>query len=78
MLVTSDFNIPLKTLYKIMHQWWDIENSVFNKMKIYSALNHCFIHNPDAIKAILYLMSIVDNLMQLFIFRRLSGMEVKK
>ena len=77
LLVTSDFNIPLQTLYKMMHMRWDIENSLFNKLKTYSALEHCFIHHPNAIEALLYLMSIATNLTQLFIFRRLSGSEVK-
>lgn len=77
LLVTSDFNIPLQTLYKMMHMRWDIENSLFNKLKTYSALEHCFVHHPNAIEATLYLMSIASNLMQLFIFRRLSGNEIK-
>ena len=77
LLVISDFNIPLQTLYKMMHMRWDIENSLFNRLKTYSALEHCFIHHPNAIEAILYLMSIATNLVQLFIFRRLSGSEVK-
>ena len=77
LLVTSDFNIPLQTLYKMMHMRWDIENSLFNKLKTYGALEHCFVHHPNAIEAILYLMSIASNLTQLFIFRRLSGNEIK-
>ncbi len=78
LLVTTDFSIPLQTLYKMMHQRWDIENSVFNKLKTYGALDHCFVHEPNAIEAILYLMIIAYNLMQLFIFRRLSGEDIKK
>ena len=77
LLVTSDFDIPLKTLYKIMHQRWDIENSVFNKLKTYGAMDHCFVHHPNAIEAILHVMSIAYNLMQLFVFKRLSGKEIK-
>ncbi|MHC1747329.1 MAG: transposase [Cellulosilyticaceae bacterium] len=77
LLVTTDFNIPLQTLYKMMHMRWDIENSLFNKLKTYGALEHCFIHHPNAMKAILYLMNIAANLTQLFIFRRLSGSELR-
>ncbi len=77
LMITSDFNIPLQTLYKMMHMRWDIENSLFNKLKTYSALEHCFVHHPNAIEAILYLLSIATNLTQLFIFRRLSGSEIK-
>ncbi len=75
--MTTDFNIPLQTLYKMMHIRWDIENSLFNKLKIHGRLEHCFVHHPNAIEAILYWMSIASNLMQLFIFRRLSGNEIK-
>ena len=77
LLVTTDFNIPLQTLYKMMHMRWDIENSLFNKLKTYGALEHCFVHHSNAIEGILYLMSIASNLIQLFIFRRLSGNEIK-
>ena len=56
----------------------NVENSVFNKLKTYGALDHCFVHEPNAIEAILYLMSIAYNLMQLFIFRRLSGEDIRK
>lgn len=77
LLVTSDFNIPLQTLYKMMHRRWNIEDNLFNKLKTYGALEHCFVHHPNAIEGILYLMSIASNLMQLFIFRRLSGSEMK-
>ena len=60
-----------------MHMRWDIENSMFNKLKTYDTLEHCFVHHPNVIKAILYLMSIDSNLTQLFIFRRLSGNKIK-
>ncbi len=78
MIVTTDFNIPLQTLYKMMHRRWDIENSLFNKLKTYGALEHCFVHHLNAIEAILYVMSIATNLMQLFIFRRLTGNQIKR
>lgn len=61
-----------------MHMRWDIENSLFNKLKTYSVLEHCFVDYPNTIEAILYLMSIVTNLMQLFIFKRLSRVEIKR
>ncbi len=37
---------------------------------------HCFMHHINAIEAILYVMSIASNLMQLFIFKRLRGNEI--
>ena len=67
----------MKLPQMMMHMRWDIENSIFNKLKTYSALEHCFVHHSNAIEDILYLMSIATNLTQLFIFRRLSGTEIK-
>lgn len=76
LMITNDFNIPLQTLYKMMHMRRDTLNSLFNKLKTYSALEHCFVHHLGAIEAILYLMSIATNLTQLFVFR--SQSTVKK
>ncbi|MCA1072495.1 transposase [Clostridium bowmanii] len=73
LLITTSFEIPLKVLYKIISARWDIENSVFNNLKTHCALDRCFVHNINAIEAILYLMIIASNLMQLFINRRLKS-----
>ena len=40
-------------------------------------MDHCFVHHPNAIEAILHVMSIAYNLMQLFVFKRLSSKETK-
>lgn len=73
LVITSDFDIQLQTLYKMMHMRWDIENCIFNKLKTYCAIEHCFVHDMNAIQAILYLMSIASNLIQLFVYRRLKS-----
>ena len=39
---------------------------------------YCFVHHPKAIEAILYLMCMAVKLMQLFIFKRLSGVGIKE
>lgn len=78
LVVTTDFNILLETLYKIMHKRWDIENSTFNKLKTYAGLGHCFVHHTNAIEAILHLMITANNIMQLFVHRRLTGKAVKE
>ena len=78
LVVTTDFNILLETLYKIMHKRWDIENSTFNKLKTYAGLDHCFVHHTNAIEAILHLMITANNIIQLFVHRRLTGKAVKE
>jgi len=41
-------------------------------------LDHCFVHHTNAIEAILHLMITANNLMQLFVHRRLAGKTVKE
>lgn len=71
-VMTTDFTIALQTIYKIIHARWDIENSIFNNLKTYCELEHCYIHEMNAATAIIYLMSIAFNLMQVFMARRLK------
>lgn len=78
LVVTTDFSIPLRTLYKIMHKRWDIENSIFNKLKTYAGLEHCFVHHPNAIEAIVHLMITANNTMQLFRYKRLTSKNVRQ
>ena len=63
--------MALKTLFKIIRACWDIENSIFNNLKKECGLEHCFVHGGKAVEAVLYLIFIASNLMQLFLFRRL-------
>ncbi|HHT97715.1 MAG TPA: hypothetical protein GXZ90_07460, partial [Clostridiales bacterium] len=41
-------------------------------------INHCFVHHTNAIEAILHLMITANNIMQLFVHRRLAGKAVKE
>ena len=61
-----------------MHKRWDIENSTFNKLKTYANLDHCFVHHANATRAILHLMVTANNIMQLFVHRRLASKTVKE
>jgi predicted transposase YbfD/YdcC len=71
MIVTTCMNMQLKTLFKIIRARWDIENSIFNNLKKECGLEHCFVHGGNAVEAVLYLIFIASNIMQLFLFRRL-------
>jgi len=71
MIVTTCMNMKLKTLFKIIRGRWDIENSIFNNLKKECGLEHCFVHGGNAVEAVLYLIFIASNIMQLFLFRRL-------
>lgn len=72
LIVTSCLNLPLMTLFKIIRGRWDIENSIFNNLKSECGLEHCYVHGGHAVEAVLYLIFIAANIMQLFIFRRLK------
>jgi hypothetical protein len=71
MIVTTCMNMGLKTLFKIIRVRWDIENSIFNNLKKECGLEHCFVHGGSVVEAVLYLIFIESNIMQLFLFRRL-------
>ena len=73
MLVTTCMDMTLKTLFKIIRARWDIENSIFNNLKSECGLEHCFVHGGKAVEAVLYLIFIASNIMQLFLVRRLKN-----
>jgi len=73
MMVTTCMGMALKTLFKIIRARWDIENSIFNNLKTECGLDHCFVHGGNAVEAVLYLIFMVSNIMQLFLVRRLRN-----
>ena len=73
MIVTTCMDMALKTLFKMIRARWDIENSIFNNLKTECGLEHCFVHGGKAVEAVLYLIFIASNIMQLFLFRRLRN-----
>jgi hypothetical protein len=73
MTVTPCVDMTLKTLFKIIRARWDIENSIFNNLKRECGLEHCFVHGGKVVEAVLYLIFIASNIMQLFLVRRLRN-----
>lgn len=69
---TTNKNMNPKTIWKIIHKRWNIENSCFHQLKSYCNMDHCFKHDPVAIEAILNIMFIAYNLIQSFLFKRLK------
>ncbi|TGE33194.1 transposase [Desulfosporosinus sp. Sb-LF] len=72
MTVTTCMDMTLKTLFKIIRARWNIENSIFNNVKRECGSEHCFVHGGKAVEAVLYLIFIASNTMQLFLVRRLK------
>ena len=73
LIVTTAIDMGIKTVYKIMKARWNIENRVFNNLKNNANLDHCYVHGGNAVEAILYLLFIASNLLQLFKVRRLKN-----
>ena len=73
LIVTTAMDMRIKTVYKIIKARWHIENRVFNNLKTYANLNHCFAHGGNSVEAVLYLMFIASNLFQLFMTRRIKN-----
>jgi hypothetical protein len=72
MIVTTCMEMNLKTLFKIIRARWNIENPIFNNLKNECGLEHCFVHGGKAVEAVLCLIFIASNIMQLFLLRRLK------
>ena len=68
MIVTTNIDMSLKTLYKMIKARSDVEN-VFNNLKNECNLGHCYVHGGNSTEAILYLIFITNNLMQLFLIQ---------
>jgi predicted transposase YbfD/YdcC len=72
MIVTTSLKMGLKTLLKIIRARQDIENSIFHNLKTECGLEHCFVHGGNSIEAVLCLMFIASNFIQLFYHRRIK------
>jgi len=77
-IITTAPDMALTTLHKIIHARWGIENNIFRQLKTEWHMNHCFIHDKNALEATLLFMIISFNLMQLFFFRRMNNFRSRK
>jgi hypothetical protein len=62
----------MRSALKTIRSRWHIENTAFNQWVQYWNLAHVFHHTANALLAIVLLWSLVFNLLQLFIYRRLK------
>jgi hypothetical protein len=72
MIITTSLVVELEILFKIIRARQDIENSIFHNLKTECGLEHCFVHGGNAIEAVLCLMFIASNYVQLFYHRRIK------
>ena len=64
--------VSRRTALKIVRSRWHIENTAFGQWVKYWNLGRVYRHTPNAIQAILLLWTLVFNLLQLFVYRRLK------
>jgi len=55
MIVTTNMDMSLKTLFKMIKARMDVEN-VFNILKNECNLGHCYVHGGNSVEAILYFL----------------------
>lgn len=68
----TDPNLSPKTVWKIIHYRWYIENTCFHQLKTYCNIEHCFRHDDTAIQAIFKIMCMAFNIFRSFLFKRLK------
>lgn len=72
-VTTLGKHVSARDIWEMIHKRWDIENNGFRELKTKWHIDHCFMHHPRAIEAILYFIIIAFNLFQLFLYRRVQG-----
>ncbi len=72
MIVTTCMEMELITLFRIIRARQNIENSIFHNLKTECGLEHCYVHGGNSIEAVLCLIFITSNFIQLFYHRRIK------
>lgn len=65
-VVTTGMEVPAATVWRIMHQRWDIELNGFQQLKSYYHVDHCF--SKQAIEQFFLLGLIAFNLREAYLF----------
>ena len=74
-VVSTDVNMNEKTINKIIHARWDIENNGFHELKHQWNMNHCYIAEENAIDVIMQMIMLSYNLWELYIYGHLHNFE---
>ena len=67
-----DATVPATTIQMWGHDRWDLENRGFNELVTHWNMNHCFVHNPNAIEAFLLTLALAFFTTYLFFERNLK------
>lgn len=74
-VISTDLNISVQTINKIIHARWDIENNGFNDLKNYWNMKHCFIAEENAIDVIIETIIMSYNLWEMYLYQHLHNFE---
>lgn len=74
-VVCTDVNLDEKTINKIIHARWDIENEGFNELKNGWNMKHCYIGDEKAIDVILQMIIMSYNIWELYLYGHLHNFE---
>ena len=77
-VISTDLNISLQTINKIIHARWDIENNGFNELKNYWNMKHCFISEENAIDVVLETIIMSYNIWEMYLYQHLHDFEGMK
>lgn len=77
-LITTLLNQDLRTILKIMHRRWLIENNGFRVLKDRYNLDHCYVGELNAIRLINEIIMLVYNLVNLYINVRTNKFKESK
>lgn len=76
-VLCTDENLNDKTINKIIHARWGIENEGFNELKNAWNMKHCYMSDEKAIDVILQMIMMSYNLWELYLYGHLHDFENK-
>lgn len=74
-VVCTDTNLNKRTINKIIHARWEIENEGFNELKNGWNMKHCYIGDEKAIDVILQMIIMSYNIWELYLYGHLHEFE---
>ena len=74
-VVCTDINLNEKTINKIIHARWDIENEGFNELKNGWNMKHCYMGDEKGIDVILQMIIMSYNLWEIYLYGHLHDFE---
>ena len=74
-VVCTDADLNEKTINKIIHARWDIENEGFNELKNGWNMKHCYMADEKGIDVILQMIIMSYNLWELYLYGHLHDFE---